>query len=75
MSANARAFPRHELENALRNSRFYQDFCQFCGNPEELSAGFNNVQFPATRDATVMPVGIARGKFQGEMISEIPLGS
>ena len=41
---------------------------------EENSAGLSKVQLPATKDATVMPTGIARGKFQGEIIKEMPRG-
>ena len=41
---------------------------------EDGSAGLSRVQLPATNAATVIPVAIAKGKFQGEMTIAIPLG-
>lgn len=36
--------------------------------------GFTTTAFPATTAAIVMPVRIARGKFQGETITPTPSG-
>ncbi len=36
------------------------------------SAGFKITVLPATRAATVIPVGMASGKFQGEMTAATP---
>ena len=38
------------------------------------SAGLSTTVLPATSAATVMPVGIARGKFQGGMTTATPRG-
>ena len=40
----------------------------------DCSAGFKTTVLPATRAATVMPVGIASGKFQGGMTTATPRG-
>ena len=43
--------------------------------PGDCSAGFSTTAFPAASAAAVIPVGIASGKFQGEITAAIPSGS
>ncbi len=38
------------------------------------SAGFNNTVLPATTGANVVPAIIANGKFQGGMVTPVPIG-
>ena len=40
----------------------------------DVSAGFNKVQLPVTKAATVIPTAIAKGKFQGEITRAKPRG-
>ena len=40
----------------------------------DCSAGLSKAAFPAASAATVIPVGIASGKFQGGMITATPRG-
>ncbi len=44
----------------------------FAATIEDVSAGLRMVQFPVTKVATVMPVAIAKGKFQGAITTAIP---
>ena len=43
--------------------------------PGVCSAGLNSTAFPATSAAVTMPVGIASGKFHGEITTPMPSGS
>jgi hypothetical protein len=41
---------------------------------EDCSAGFITTVFPVTSAATVMPVMMANGKFQGAIVATTPRG-
>jgi hypothetical protein len=41
----------------------------------DCSAGLRTTALPAARAAEVMPHGIAKGKFQGEMTATTPRGT
>ena len=43
--------------------------------PGVCSAGLNITAFPVTSAAVIIPVGIASGKFHGEITAPIPSGS